>query len=52
MNPQLEKSCNDYGIEFLSPESTNKLVNEKYGSVIPILQRPIEGHIKAFSLKV
>ncbi|MCW8803280.1 MAG: hypothetical protein OQK57_02690, partial [Ignavibacteriaceae bacterium] len=52
MNPQLKKSCNDYGIEFLSPDSANNLLNEKYNSIIPILQRPIEGHEKAFSLKV
>jgi predicted Fe-Mo cluster-binding NifX family protein len=51
MNPELEKSCSDYGIEFLSPESnlvgTEKIINP----VIPILQRPVEGHEKAFYRK-
>jgi predicted Fe-Mo cluster-binding NifX family protein len=52
MDQQLEKSCIDYGIEFLSPESTDKLLNRKVGSVIPILQRPVEGHEKAYNLSL
>jgi predicted Fe-Mo cluster-binding NifX family protein len=51
MNPQLEKSCSDYGIEFLSPESEVKYPVKKINPVIPILQRPIEGHEKAFYQK-
>lgn len=52
MNQQLEKSCSDYGIEFLSPESSDKLLNQKGGSLIPILKRPIAGHEKAYNLSL
>lgn len=52
MNPQLEKSCNDYGIEFLSPENSIKNLNERCESIIPILKRPIEGHEKAYNISV
>jgi predicted Fe-Mo cluster-binding NifX family protein len=52
MNPQLEKSCNDYGIEFLSPENKDKTLKQKGDSVIPILQRPVEGHEKAYNLSL
>jgi predicted Fe-Mo cluster-binding NifX family protein len=52
MNPQLEKSCNDYGIEFLSPETETESLDKKPKSAIPILQKPVEGHEKAFNLSV
>jgi predicted Fe-Mo cluster-binding NifX family protein len=52
MNPQLEKSCNDYGIDFLSPETESENLNKRPNSVIPILQRPVEGHEKAFNLMI
>jgi hypothetical protein len=52
MNPQLEKSCYDYGIEFLSPESTDKFLSQKGSSLIPILKRPIEGHEKAYNISL
>ncbi len=50
-SPALEKSCLDYGIEFFSPEKTEVIIDE-HKSLIPLLTRPIEGHEKAFSLKV
>ncbi|MBT8393010.1 MAG: hypothetical protein HKP17_03000 [Ignavibacteriaceae bacterium] len=52
MNPKLEKSCKDYGIEYLSPENKIKNLDKSCSSLIPILQRPIEGHEKAFNLAV
>jgi len=49
-NPQIEKSCDDYGINFISPEwsKNNLFLKNKYR--IPILQRPVEGHEKAFGI--
>lgn len=47
-NPQLEKSCSEYGINFLSPGISEHSNDEKFISKIPILQRPIAGHEKAF----
>ncbi|MCW8810423.1 MAG: hypothetical protein OQK64_05640 [Ignavibacteriaceae bacterium] len=47
-NPQLEKSCSEYGINFLSPEINQLSTKEKLRSKIPILKIPIEGHEKAF----
>ena len=52
MNPQLEKSCNEYGIEFLSPETDVENLDRRSNSLIPILQRPVEGHEKAFNLMI
>ncbi|RKY95278.1 MAG: hypothetical protein DRQ13_07355 [Ignavibacteriae bacterium] len=49
-NPQLEKSCNEYGIDFLSPELDYKEFKERSKSLIPILNRPVEGHEKAFNI--
>ncbi len=49
-DPQLEKSCNEYGIDFLSPELTYKEFNNKNKTIIPILNRPVEGHEKAFNI--
>ena len=49
-NPQLEKSCNEYGIDFLSPEIDYKEFKERSKSLIPILNRPVEGHEKAFNI--
>jgi hypothetical protein len=46
-NPQLEKCCSEYGINFLSPEINQLSTNEKLRSKIPILKIPIEGHEKA-----
>ena len=51
-NSQLEKSCNEYGIEFLSPEITGTESKERTKSKIPILRRPVEGHEKAFNINV
>jgi len=51
-DPQLEKSCNEYGIEFLTPEIAFKESKERSKSLIPILNRPIEGHEKAFNSEV
>jgi len=51
-NPQLEKSCNEYGIDFLSPEIDYKEFKERSKSLIPILNRPVEGHEKAFNIEV
>lgn len=51
-NPQLELSCNEYGIEFLSPEITGTESKERTKSKIPILRRPVEGHEKAFNIEV
>jgi predicted Fe-Mo cluster-binding NifX family protein len=51
-NPQLEKSCNDYGIDFISPEIPRTEPKERTKSLIPILRRPVEGHEKAFNLEV
>jgi len=49
-NPQLEKSCNEYGIDFLSPEIDYREFKERSKSLIPILNRPVEGHEKAFNI--
>ena len=51
-NPVLEKSCVDYGIDYLSPEKADAKLEIQNKSIIPILSRPIEGHEKAFSLEV
>lgn len=51
-NPQLEKSCNEYGIDFLSPEIDDKEFRRGSKSLIPILNRPVEGHEKAFNMGV
>jgi len=50
-NPQLEKSCNEYDIDFLSPEITEAGSDERTRSLIPILRRPVEGHEKAFNIE-
>ena len=47
-NSQLEKSCTEYGINFLSPGDAEIDRSEKLKSKIPILKIPIEGHEKAF----
>ncbi len=49
-DPQLEKSCNEYGIDFLSPEIDCKEFKKGSKSLIPILNRPVEGHEKAFNI--
>lgn len=50
-DPQIAKSCDDYGINFISPEMNHIKYREKNKSIIPILQKPIEGHEKAFNYK-
>ncbi|MBT8386336.1 MAG: hypothetical protein KJO12_02900 [Ignavibacteria bacterium] len=50
-NTQLEKSCNEYDIDFLSPEITEADSNERTRALIPILRRPVEGHEKAFNIE-
>jgi len=47
-NPQLERSCTEYGINFLSPEINQVVTKKKLRPKIPILKIPIEGHEKAF----
>ena len=51
-NPALEKSCVDYGIDYLSPEKTDVKLKIQNKLIIPILSRPIEGHEKAFRIEV
>ena len=51
-NPVLEKSCVDYGIDYLSPEKVDVKIEDQNKSMIPILSRPIEGHEKAFRMEV
>ena len=51
-NPVLEKSCVDYGIDYLSPEKADVKLEIQNKSIIPILSRPIEGHEKAFRMEV
>jgi predicted Fe-Mo cluster-binding NifX family protein len=51
-NPVLEKSCVDYGIDYLSPEKADIKIEDQNKSIIPILSRPIEGHEKAFRMEV
>ena len=41
-NPVLEKSCVDYGIDYLSPENADVKLKIQNKSIIPILSRPIE----------
>lgn len=50
-DPVLEKSCFEYGIDFLSPGKEDANLGESK-SFIPLLNRPIKGHEKAFSLGV
>ena len=50
-NPLLEKSCDEYGIEFLSPEIIDKNFIGGSKNLIPILRRPVEGHEKAFRIE-
>lgn len=49
-DPKIAQSCDEYGITFISPEM-NHLKNKINKSIIPILQKPIEGHEKAFNIK-
>lgn len=49
-DPQLEKSCIEYGIDFLSPEKDYEEIKKGSRSLIPILKRPIEGHERAFDV--
>ena len=51
-NPRLEKSCEEYGINFLSPGYSNRKFIEVSKNAIPILHRPVEGHEKAFGINV
>lgn len=46
--PEIIKNCDDYGIDFISPETYHLTGKARQKSVIPILQTPIEGHEKAF----
>ena len=50
-NPQVAKSCDDYGINFISPEMNHLYYREENKLRVPILQKPIEGHEKAFNYK-
>jgi predicted Fe-Mo cluster-binding NifX family protein len=50
-NPQVAKSCDEYGINFISPEMSHLNNRMERKSKIPILQKPIEGHEKAFNHK-
>lgn len=48
-DPNIAKSCNEYGITFISPEINYSKKDNK--TVIPILQKPVDGHEKAFNVK-
>lgn len=48
-DPKIEQSCDDYGITFISPEANHCGTLKTKNSMIPILQKPIEGHEKAFN---
>ncbi len=48
-DPNIAKSCDEYGITFISPEINYD--NHDYKFVIPILQKPIEGHERAYKFK-
>jgi predicted Fe-Mo cluster-binding NifX family protein len=50
-DPKIAKSCDDYGINFISPEMNHLNNREENNLLIPILQKPIEGHEKAFNYK-
>lgn len=47
-DPEIEKSCNEYGITFISPEKNQQSELNIFKYKIPIIQQPIEGHEKAF----
>ena len=47
-DPEVEKSCNEYGITFISPDKNHKNDVNLVKYKIPIIQQPIEGHEKAF----
>lgn len=47
-DPEVEKSCNEYGITFISPEKNQQSELNIFKYKIPIIQQPIEGHEKAF----
>ena len=50
-DPKVAKSCDDYGINFLSPEMNLLSVREGNQLKIPILQKPIEGHERIYNYK-
>ncbi len=47
-NPQIEKKCREYGIDLLSPGSSESIKSKTGKSLLPLLSNPIEGHEKAF----
>jgi predicted Fe-Mo cluster-binding NifX family protein len=47
-NPKIEQSCDEYGIDFLSPEKLSQPVSSGNRSLLPLLSIPVEGHEKAF----
>ena len=50
-NPKIIKNCDEYGINFISPEMIHLSDREESKTTIPILQKPIEGHERAFDYK-
>ena len=48
-DPQIAKSCDEYGINFMSPEMNHLNFREANKSKIPILQKPIDGHEEAIN---
>ena len=48
-NPRIAKSCNEYGINFISPGMTDLQLGGNIKSAIPILQKPVEGHERAYN---
>jgi predicted Fe-Mo cluster-binding NifX family protein len=44
--PQIAKNCDEYGIEFISPESISLIKDSKPEFGVPILTGPVEGHDK------
>ena len=50
-DPKIEQSCDEYGITFISPEMNHFNSRKINNSMIPIIQKPIDGHEKAFKFK-
>jgi hypothetical protein len=48
-DPKVAQSCDEFGITFISPEMKHHQFKRCSKKSIPILQKPIEGHEKAFN---
>jgi predicted Fe-Mo cluster-binding NifX family protein len=49
-DPKIAQSCDEYNITFISPEMNCFNLRKSDISKIPIIQKPIEGHERAFTL--